>query len=164
MTTTPATHLADQMPDVECYRCQTPPHRDISITPLTSSLSIVCNVQERDYSLIVTTTEPKSNTLAALFQSVTSNDNADGFTATVINVGDASATGDGKKVTMLHHTGTAAETNDKASIFDSKINCIITKQDTIKSEKSIIVEQEECITKANSKWKRKTLVESSSRI
>ena len=58
----------------------------------------------------------------------------------------------------------AAETNDKASIFDSKINCIITKQDTIKSEKSIIVEQEECITKANSKWKRKTLVESSSRI
>ena len=58
----------------------------------------------------------------------------------------------------------AAETNDKASIFDSKINCIITKQDTIKSEKSIIVEQEECITRANSKWKRKTLVESSSRI
>lgn len=47
-------------------------------------------MQERDYSLIVTTTEPKSNTLAALFQSVTSNDNADGFTATVINVGDAS--------------------------------------------------------------------------
>ena len=150
MTTTPATHLADQMPDVECYRCQTPPHRDISITPLTSSLSIVCNVQERDYSLIVTTTEPKSNTLAALFQSVTSNDNADGFTATVINVGDASATGDGKKVTMLHHTGTvpfdisddlffAGSTNQKA--VTAAVNSTLSNRQAVCRVASSITDQ-----------------------
>ena len=150
MTTTPATHLADQMPDVECYRCQTPPHRDISITPLTSSLSIVCNVQERDYSLIVTTTEQKSNTLAALFQSVTSNDNADGFTATVINVGDASATGDGKKVTMLHHTGTvpfdisddlffAGSTNQKA--VTAAVNSTLSNRQAVCRVASSITDQ-----------------------
>ena len=50
------------------------------------------------------------------------------------------------------------ETVEKELIFDDKINCIITKQDNIKSEKSIIVEQEECITKAKSK--KETLVES----
>ena len=47
----------------------------------------------------------------------------------------------------------ATQTKDKEAIFDTKMNCISTKQSSIKSEKSIVVEQEECITKAKSKLK-----------
>ena len=47
----------------------------------------------------------------------------------------------------------ATQTKDKEAIFDTKMNCISTQQSSIKSEKSIVVEQEECITKAKSKLK-----------
>ena len=98
MATTSSVDLSDQLPNVKCFRCQSTPHLDISIVPLDNDVAIVCNVEERDYSLVVETFYGQSVTNAAYGQTVDSSLSNDGFSATVIDVND-------KIVTMLHHTG-----------------------------------------------------------
>ncbi len=79
MATTSYKRLPDQVPNVKCSRCRSSAHMDMSIIPLDDELAVVCNVQERDYGLVVRTVDTSTVTKAAIGQYVTSSNPNDNF-------------------------------------------------------------------------------------